>query len=340
MSISQEKFLLVYIPCHSDYEMALNNARKIKEQFRELNQSDQLCRFRVKINISVNGLKLSKNQIDKVHEFADEMICYDELLGADININLGFVNALIEKPDYFWILSANELLVKGALHSITEVIQENLGSNIYITNSRNRIANYETNNILLDVPPGSGFGLISSVIYDFKSMSPAFSAGPRFAWTGWGQLAVLQTACNQIGKIKVSEFPYDYLYEKPFTAINSDSPISEYEFVRKTYAHSFFGMITLVSALFFRDKPTRNKIIRFWITKNWFKIHYFKTGALKSLDSRYPQFDSAWLIQATNKTLSRLGFRVFILNFIGSNLNIEFLRKKSLFIKLRKFTKL
>lgn len=334
------KTILIYIPCHSDHESARNNTKNIRSQFQELNLSDLRQEFQVKIFVSVNGTNLSSIEYDNLKEHADEVICFTELLGADININQGFVHALVMKPDYFWILSANEILVPGAIQLLLKTISENQKSNVYVTNSKNRITSYETSNLFLDIPDGSGFGLISSVIYDFKTTSGAFSAGPRFAWTGWGQLAVLQTACNILGKITVSEIPDVEVYGKTFTDVDPNSQISEFEYVRSAYAHSFFGMIIIVAALFANNKSIRNEIFRSWIKSNWYKIHYFKLGAMKKVDSTYPQFDPTWMVRIATKALYLSGMRVLVLSLIGSHLDIERLRRQSVFVRIRKLLKI
>jgi hypothetical protein len=200
----------------------------------------------------------------------------------------------------------------------------------------NRSTTYLTSNVFIDIPPGSGYGLISSVIYNFKKTRGSFSAGPRFAWTGWGQLAVLQTACNILGSLKVTEFPDENVYQEPFTDVGSSSEKTEYEFVRSTYAHSFFGMPILIFALFSRDTAIRNRVLLAWLKKNWFKLRYFKKGAQREPDSNYPQFDPRWVQQTATLILFVSGVAISSLSLAGSVVNFEKARKNKLFISAKR----
>lgn len=318
-----------------DHERARENALKIRNQFIKIQDSKIGQAFELRIVISVNGVELSQAAMSRLEESSDELIYFSEPLGGDTNINLGFLHALRINPDYFWILSANELLVEGSVKFILEVILANINSDLYVTNSMNRENTYQTSNIFLDIPNGSGYGLISSVIYNYNSTHQSFSAGPRFAWTGWGQLAVLQNACNALGRINVTEFPYELIYEKPFTDVGSTSTESEFEFVRGAYAHSFFGMVALVFAIFARDKKIRDRVLLAWLRKNWFKIHYFNLGAKRKINASYPQFDPIWVRRFSIIILLSSGILSLLLTSLGSLLNIEKLRNTPVFMSIK-----
>ena len=335
MAPSHRKVFLIYIPCHVDHERARENALKIRNQFIEIRDSKIGQAFELRIIISVNGVELSQTAISRLAQSSDELIYFSEPLGGDTNINQGFLQALKINPGYFWILSANELLVEGSIKFILEVILANTNSDLYVTNSMNRETTYQTSNIFLDVPDGSGYGLISSVIYNYNTTHKSFSAGPRFAWTGWGQLAVLQNACNTLGRINVTEFPYELIYEKPFTDVGSNSTESEYEFVRGAYAHSFFGMVALVFAIFARDKKMRDRVLLAWLRENWFKIHYFNLGAKRKINIYYPQFDPIWIRRFSIIILFSSGILSFLLTSLGILLNIEKLRKTAVFVSIK-----
>ena len=335
MSSAAPKIFLVYIPCHSDYKRALETAVKIRSQFAEIQDASIKNAFVLKINISVNGVNIPPENYYELEKSADVLNYFLDPLGGDTNINQGFLRALEIKPDYFWILSANEFLVDGSINYILKSFVENSESDLYVTNSMNRSTTYFTSNVFIDIPSGSGFGLISSVIYNFKKTHRSFSAGPRFGWTGWGQLAVLQTACNTLGSLKVTEFPDRYIYQVPFTDVGPSSEITEYEFVRRTYAHSFFGMTILIFALFGRNTKIRNRVLFAWIKKNWFKMRYFKIGAQGAPDPLQPQFDSQWIQQLSRLILSVSGPTVSILSLTGSVFNFEKVRKNKLLISVR-----
>lgn len=336
MISATSKIFLIYIPCHSDYERARETSLKIRSQFAEIQDSKIKDFFTLKIIISANGVKIPTEKCCELKATADIFNYVSEPLGGDTNINQGYLKALEINPDYFWILSANEFLVEGAINYILNTILDNDDSDLYVTNSRNRYETYLTSNVFIDVPPGSGYGLISSVIYNFKRTQQSFSAGPRFAWTGWGQLAVLQTACSVLGKLRVTEYPDTKIYLAPFTDVDSGSEESEYEFVRRTYAHSFFGMPILIFALFDRDKAIRNRVMFAWLKKNWFKLRYFQKGAQREPDSNFPQFDVQWVQQIANLIFSISGPAISFLGLVGKVLNIEKMRENKLLICIKR----
>ena len=335
MSSGAPKVFLVYIPCYSDYERALETALKIRSQFTQIQDTSLKNAFEIKINISTNGVNIPTEHYNELERSTDFLSYFSDPLGGDTNINQGFLKALEIQPDYFWILSANEFLVDGSINFILNSIMNNYDSDLYVTNSMNRSQTYSTSNVFIDIPPGSGYGLISSVIYNFEKTRGSFSAGPKFAWTGWGQLAVLQTACNTLGSLKVTEFPDRYVYQEPFTDVSLGSEKTEYEFVRSTYAHSFFGMPILIFALFGRNTTIRNRVLLAWLKRNWFKMRYFKKGAQGEPDPLQPQFDSRWIQQIARLILSVSGLKVLFLSITGSVFNFEKVRKNKLLISVK-----
>lgn len=330
------KVFLIYIPCHKDFDRARDNALKIRSQVNEIQGSSIGDEFKIHVTISVNGVDLPPNTFLELSESADQLVYFPETLGGDTNINLGFLNALQLNPDYFWILSANEFLVEGSIKFIFESIISNRLSDLYVTNSMSRISTYTTSNVFIDIPSGSGFGLISSVIYNFKNTHKAFSAGPRFAWTGWGQLAVLQTACNILGNLKVTEFPDSKIYQKPFTDVGLDSSKTEHEFVQTNYAHSYFGMVILIFALFGHNKRTMKKVLLSWLKKNWFQIHYFRKGAARLVNTEYPQFDPRWVQKVAGALLLRAGFVSATLTCLGNLFDFEKARENKFLVSTKK----
>ena len=149
-------------------------------------------------------------------------------------------------------------------------------------------------------------------------------------------MAVLQTACHALGSLKVTEFPDSHIYQKPFTDVGSGSEKNEYEFVRSTYAHSFFGMPILIFALFGRNTKIRNRVLFAWLKKNWFKMRYFKKGAQGEPDPLQPQFDSRWVQQVARLILSRSGLAVLFFSLTGSLFNFEKVRKSRLLIYVKR----
>ena len=333
---SGNTLLLIYIPCHLDFDLAFENIARIRKQHERDAKGTNASSLQIKIALSVNGTSLTDIEKKKLENSVDYFTYFNENIGGDTNINLGFLKALEVSPTHFWILSANEHLVENAIGNISKFISDFPDSDLFITNSLNRLSTFEVRNFFTGIPTGLSTGLISGVIYNFRTMKSSFSAGPRFSWTGWGQLAVIQYGCQIRGSLLVTELPDSSVYEKPYTFLNGESISSEFEVVRKGYAHSFFGMILLIFALFSRDRKNRNLAIRSWVNNNWFKIAYFKVGTFLKYDKKSPQFDSLWVQELAVGILRNSGFISRILTEIGLFIRTEKWRKSSTLTKVRK----
>ena len=134
----------------------------------------------------------------------------------------------------------------------------------------------------------------------------------------------------------MTEFPDSNLYEKPYTFLNGGAISSEFEVVRKSYVHSFFGMILLIFAIYTRDRSNRKLAIRSWVKDNWYKLAYFKAGTFLKYDQKSPQFDSLWVQELAVGILRASGVYSRILTEIGLILKIEKWRKNSILTRLKK----
>jgi hypothetical protein len=168
-------------------------------------------------------------------------------------------------------------------------------------------------------------------------MKMAFPAAPKFSWTGWGQLAVLQSACNKYGTLQVSEIPDIKIYEEPITYLEGPaSEFLEFETVRRNYNHSFFGTPILIAALFSRDPKLRKQITRNWIKLNWFRINYFTKGANTTKDYQLIHFDNLWIQKIATRYFFKAGLVTSILSGVGMVFPLEKLAKIEIFSKLKK----
>lgn len=322
--------LLIYIPCHTDFELALANVRKIRQQAAEITASRNERLLTINIAISINGTKLSKDELKAIRKKVDLLHYYEENIGGDSNITQGFMLALQNQPSYFWILSANEILKTKALAKVVKTIIDNPDADIIITNSKEREGEFNLQNVFLNLPEGLGLGLISGVIYNYPNMEFAFPAAAKFSWTGWGQLGVLQVACSKLGSLRVFEIPDSKVYEKPFTYLanidNQLKQLSEFEAVRSNYQHSFFGMPIVVASLFSRNSAMRKKITSKWIKSNWYRINYFSKGVESSRYSSDPHFDTHWIRGISRPLFFKVNIFISILAALGMYLQIEKLK--------------
>ena len=330
--------LLIYVPCFSDYELALANIRKINKQKNEFSDYPGKLSLNIKVVLSINGIDLSAETLSEIKNEANQVTYFKESIGADSNIANGFMTALQDRPDFFWILSANEILKPSAISYLREKILTNSDKDIIITNSKEREGEYEISNVFIDLPAGLGLGFISGVVYNCKSMAFAFPAAPKFSWTGWGQLAVLQVACLKLKCLKVFEFPDSKVYENPKTYLETTHqgymPLTEFEVVRKNYQHSFFGMPILIASLYSRDPKMRKLATSDWVKRNWFKIKYFSSGVENGDRILEPHFDTHWIRRLSTPLIFQGSDSSRILGLVGWMLNLEKIRKIKFFQKI------
>ena len=329
--------LLIYIPCHTDFKMALETIAAIRHQEQKRLENALANEFTIKIGLSVNGASLSLAEQEELRSVSDYFSYVTEVTGGDVNISQGFLKALEIRPAYLWILSVNEFLVENSISNLLQTIESHPQADIFVANSRERFSTFEIENVFTGLPEGMSTGLISGVIYKYSAMKSSFSAGPRLSWTGWGQLAVIQFGCSIHGKLVLTEFPDSYLYKKPITYLQNNEKDSEYEFVRTGYAHSFFGMILLIHSAFPREARIRNAAIRSWLYGNWYKISYFRIGTQIRYDQQTPQFDALWVETLALNVLRKSGLRARLITEVALVLKLEKLRTNSVAIKFRKY---
>lgn len=301
MSVARDKNkakILIYIPCHADYLMAFESAQKIQAEVAHMDSPF----FEVAIHISINGVAFKVENEEKKGVSVSQTF---SVLGGDVNIANGFLKALEIRPDYFWLLSANENLVDGVVGNLEKLIAANPLAGLLIANAENRIGELKLSNVFNDVPDNTALGLISGVIYKFSSTYESFRQSTVFCWTGWGQLAVLQDILSSDTKPIVVQFPDSCLYEKPYT-FALDKSLNEMEIVGNVYAHSFFGMPLLAACLLIDEKKELRRFQRSWLKANWFKIAMFLQDATIGDELAYNR--SKWIFSLTRRSYAPYSF--------------------------------
>lgn len=289
--------------------MALINARKIAEQ---VIHSDEKF-LQVQIVISINGVENFPHQADIPFT---QMSYMQTVLGADANIAKGFVTALEIRPDYLWILSANEDIVDNAISNLSSVIEKNSFPDLIVTNADGRLGELTLSNVFLDVPPNLALGLISGVIYKFSSTKNSFLQSTLFSWTGWGHLSVIQDFLNSNSSKKLMEIPDSFLYKKPYTFSPHASHVhSEREIVRNLYSHSFFGLPVLAYCMLQTDPASLKSYQAMWLRLNWYKLNSFSKEATFGDETRLQR--SVW-IRAINQQSFKKFIRMRILYSVSS----------------------
>jgi hypothetical protein len=329
VSLSKPK-LMIYIPCHKDFEMAFQNAEKLTNQLENLTESY----LDLQIVISVNGVK--NLLVPKVFPYT-KVLHIEEILGADANIAKGFVLALETNPDYLWILSANEDLVPDAIQNIQEMVLRAPDSDLFIANAAGRNGTIAIKNVFCDLPPLLALGLISGVIYNFNSTKSSYLQSTLFSWTGWGHLAVIQDFLAISSNSKVTEFPDSNIYEKPYTySPDAESEISERVIVGNLYSHSFFGLPVLAYCLLQQNPKKLKQFQLEWLSHNWYKIRLFSSGA--TFGDELTLRRSGWI-----KSIASASFKRFTLAhfwyFVARHLPIERFQNRKSALKFLTFYK-
>ena len=251
---------LIYIPCHSDFELALVQARKVRKGFEDFLLQTKDTSLNLQIILSVNAYIPTSTEEELAKSLFDRVIYNGLGYLGDLNISNGFLVALDEKPDLFWILSSNEELVDGAINNIITEFIKNPSIDLLVTSLyNNEIVNEKQ--ILDPTKAGTSYGLISGVVYRLERISPYLHNGPFMAWTGWSQLAVIQSAMDSLNGISVKYIPFNLIYTQKERELHE---------MRSAYAHSIYGMLILGST-FKLSKKEAKKFIVLYVFKNFYR---------------------------------------------------------------------
>lgn len=305
MSISVKK-LLIYIPAYFDYESAVAQARLIQRERTKGN-------IQIHVVISVNSVELTALQVEEITNSCDELIYFAENLGGDTNINLGYLKALSANSDYLWILSANDLLLSGAITKLTDHLND-LSEDLVIIFQGHRNQTGIISNAFLGEATRLPIGLVSAVIFNVNRFRDSFASALKFSWTGWGQLSVIQNSLFQHGKLSYKILNQDEIYDRTISA----SQTSVRQRNQSNYRHSFFGYPLIIALLFEKNVRLRNKIIWGWLWKNWYKISFFRAGHSPYLKSGATAKDVFWTEQLSKQFIIASNPLSRVLYLIGS----------------------
>jgi len=256
--------LLVYIPCHTDFDLALSQVKKVRKEFEIFLSKCKQDSLSIQIVLSVNAYLPSPTEKSLAEEICDQVIFNGEGYLGDINIANGFLIALDEKPDLLWILSVNDYLVDGSIGNIITEFMNDSTIDLLVT-SLNINSNFIEKQIIDPPKAGFSYGLISGVVYRFDRLSRFFHNGPFMAWTGWSQLAVIQSAMNSMGGLKVKCIPFSLVYSQRERSL-SEAAVA--------YGHSMYGALIL-GLIFKPSKVAARKFVTIYVIKNFYIWHFY-----------------------------------------------------------------
>ena len=256
--------LLVYIPCHTDFDLAINQAKRIKDEFDLLKTESVFNEVKLEIILSVNSYLPSQGEKEQAAKICDEIVYNGIGYLADMNISNGFLIALNKKPDFLWIFSANEILEPNAIKIIMNEFISDKSIDLVVTNALKLNKTFIEKQII--DPPSGGYcyGLITGVVYRLDRLFPYLHNGPFMALTGWSHLAVMQSAMDGLGGLKVKTIPLEMIYQEGERDIDTISK----------YGHSLYGMLILGS-VFKSSKRDSRKFVRKFVLKRFYSWHMY-----------------------------------------------------------------
>lgn len=312
--------------------MALQQAIIIRTQVLKCKANNAL-ELEFHVLISINSKLPTDYELNELRKNSDQIVHFPSGIGGDVNISLGFLKATELRADFLWILSANDLLTDNAIEKIILMLQHKF--DLLLLSHENSELFYDVNSTFENKFKHLPFGLISSVIYNSNVMSKYYSIAPKFNWTGWGQLAVIESACIHEKKLKVFAIPEQLVFAK-FENSEDNLKKSNTE-IRYDYKHSFYGLPLLILSLYEPGSEKRLKYINNWVSGSWFKIKYFSTNRMQ-VNGREGDVNPRWIEQLFKSAMKSTGIYARFLSFLGKNLDLYSLRNNRLANEIKKKT--
>lgn len=254
-----ESGILVYIPCHKDFNQALSQVRRLRDDFHEYSEAPNRKFQKLHIVLSVNAYLPTEGEKKLASEICDEVYYYGDALLADVNISQGFLVALRLDFELFWLLSTNDTLMPGTLGRVLGEFESDQSLDLVVGNSSAPMETY------LEQDMHFINGVISGVIYRTLNLRKYFNIAPFFPWTGWCHLAVIQSAMHGNGGLRIKALLQESLYTQTNRSFLDTGVV---------YAHSFLGGL-IEKFLFQKTTRERKKFLRKFVRKNFFQFHLY-----------------------------------------------------------------
>jgi len=324
--------LLIYIPCWSDYRLAIDQAIRLREQMARDSEKFNTIK-KIGIVISVNGVAKSELDENLFAGVVDEIVHYEVGIGGDVNISNGYLKSLQYPSKYFWNLSTNDIVNDRSLEYLDSVLSAN--SPIYVVSKKHQLEESLTITSTFERRlSGVEFGLISGVIYSVDALSRHFPQAPKMGWTGWGQLAIIESAAISAGSLSVMVIPK----YKLFNLQNSNRLEKTREQIRVDYRHSFFGMPILLNILYYNNRRLRKKYIKQWLIGAWFQIRFYN-NVPKNYTYPPGAVDPGWIQELSHRVVAKNGMTLRIMYLVGSKIDFDKIRNIKLARQVRRTLK-
>jgi len=308
--------LLVYLPCHLDFQLALDQAKKIRDI--ERNQTDKIS-LNIKVMISCNGVEFSEIERQEFTKNCDHANIFPFGISGDINITQGFMHAIRLAADYLWILSSNDAVSEKFIETISKNLITKTEVNVLVGCPSENLGVRKVHSVFDQINQDIPFGLISSVVYRTKEMDRNFDSGVQMNWTGWGQLAAIEASCIALAGINVSLVRESDLYHRSIRSLENQA--EEEKRIRNGYAHSFFGMPIVISTLHSTNRHQKRKYLNGWILSNWYLVNYFYATDFKLWNSHIAS-NQNWLKDFSFASIKNASLPHRIIFQIAKSINI------------------
>lgn len=309
------KSLLVYIPCHSDLDSAIAQARKVRKEFEVNRNRATTIISKLEIIISINYYKPTESQLELAALVTDQVIDHSEHFLADANIANGFMVAYQRKVNFLWILSANDQLLDLGFSKMIGSLSNDI--DLLVTGIHKADDYISIRNVIHPSMHGYSFGLISGVIYNCQSLSNYFDVANFFTWTGWSQLSVIQNAINKKNTLKVRTTNTFEVYAQRQT--------DPRDLARK-YGHSFYGYIIL-GYVFATTKKEKKKFVRSYVFRNTFRFLLYRRNTQESFQVVNPSEYLIWNQDIAEAIIKYVSLSLYYYYRIISKLPLSFFIK-------------
>jgi hypothetical protein len=253
-----DKGILIYIPCHTDFNQALIQGEFLRQEFAKFIGTEKDKTQILKLVLSVNAFNPSDVQMDKAKEIFDDVLCYPNSYLADVNISQGFLIALQHDYELFWLLSANDKLTEGTLERVLREFHYDQSLDLVILDQKGPAHTIEVKDMELIN------GLISGVVYRTNRTRQFFNTAPFFPWTGWSHLAVLVACIRGNNGLRIKAIREE-MFAQASQVISQNG---------LKYVHSFYGLL-VQNVLFLEDPREVKKYLRGFVRQNFFLVHLY-----------------------------------------------------------------
>lgn len=258
--------LNIYIPTRGRFKLLLDRLEQLEKQVETLQDS----RIRIFITVSINAD--NSYDLDKIAEYADEVVMQKYDIGADLNINFGFMCSLNNEADFLWIIGDDEPLPDLAIYNISKILINNPNLDLLIGTKPSKFRTLNRNSLYdMNKFCGNTLSFISSTIYGVNFTSEMVSQTAKFAFTSYCHLAMLNLLFyrNKSTNIKFLDVQsiVDYHYK---VLADPLKPRSEYS---QRDSMVFFGKI--LTSLVVDDRNYRKYELISWWKDNWHRVSMY-----------------------------------------------------------------